>query len=476
LKISYIYFKFAFAIINKSRRELGLLIGYYHINNLMIRFFAKLIKLFSKKNEPVIIPKEIHKIDINSIDGNALKTIRRLHKFKHQGFIVGGAVRDILTGKKPKDFDVATDATPHELKKLFRNAKIIGKRFKLVHLLFNNMIIEAATFRSGTSTGKYIKTTNNNIFGEIHEDVMRRDFTINSLYNPINEEIIDYAGGFNDILEKRLRTLINPDKSFKEDPVRMIRAIKYSIISGCKIDTSTETSIKKHAKEINKCSVSRLYDELIKIFKSGYTKEIISGLYEYGILKYILPGISESLNDKANKEFTDKALGIYSDSIRLNLTNNVDFFWCILLYPLINEIRYLEDNTEFIISIKTFIKTHLGILKIPNKSVFFISDVYFIFLKFKYSINKRILQRFTKSYFYPYSRLLKHFEDNSDYQYIEKMMIQSNSFKTEMPDNTKKKRIRPPQTVKNFKGKRCLETRKKTDFNDESQVFDNHTR
>ncbi len=372
-------------------------------------------------------------------------------------------MRDLLTGRKPKDFDVATDATPYRIKKLFSNAKIIGKRFKLVHMIFHDTIIETATFRSGrTDNGSDIKNSSYNVYGEIHEDVVRRDFTINALYyDPINSEIIDYVGGYNDLLERRLRTIVKAEKSFREDPVRMIRAVKYSIISGCRIDSKTLRVINKNSKLISLSSVSRLFEEFIKIFKSPMPKEIINSIKETGLLKHILPELDYMLEHKTIMEFVNSGISVYSDCYNMKLTANLDFFWCILLFGGIDNIRYQEDVAELIVSIREYVKKILGVLKIPNRIVYFVADVFLIYMRFKYSVNKKHLYKLRKSPYYPYSRLLKHIEDRSDFKYIEKHMRSSPVFGL-----TEIERVRKPVKFKKA-GKtvrRCVETRKPIDI------------
>ncbi|MDA3823865.1 MAG: hypothetical protein PF450_14810, partial [Bacteroidales bacterium] len=180
-----------------------------------------------------------HSIDPALVDVDAVKVTRRLQAHGFDAYIVGGAVRDLLVGKQPKDFDIATSAYPSQIKKIFRNSRIIGRRFRLVHLYFaNNKILELATFRS-LESGNH-----NNVYGTIEEDVQRRDFTINALfYNPNNGEILDFIGGMKDIKKGMLRCVIPLKRTFKEDPVRMLRAIKYSTGSKLRIPFALKYSI-----------------------------------------------------------------------------------------------------------------------------------------------------------------------------------------------------------------------------------------
>ncbi|EMP09480.1 tRNA nucleotidyltransferase/poly(A) polymerase family protein, partial [Leptospira interrogans serovar Pyrogenes str. 200701872] len=191
--------------------------------------------------------RDAHLIRKNMIDEDAVKIIHRLNKFGFKAYIVGGGVRDLLLGRKPKDFDVVTNATPNQIKKIFNNCRIIGRRFKIVHILFRGKVIEVSTFRSlpDYRLGKAVEDQDylikrDNKFGTPQEDAARRDFTINSLYYDVrNDSIIDYVGGFEDIRNKVLRVIGDPDISFREDPVRMLRAVKFAEILGLNIEKTT---------------------------------------------------------------------------------------------------------------------------------------------------------------------------------------------------------------------------------------------
>lgn len=270
----------------------------------MLKIFAN---LFRKKDSSAIASlvypegkryyRESHKVRKNDIDPDALKIIHRLNKFGYKAFIVGGGVRDILLDKKPKDFDVATNATPNQIKKMFNNCRIIGKRFKLVHILFRGKVIEVSTFRSIPEHRKesHKKDTDyllkkDNVFGSAKEDAARRDFTINSLYfDTRNESIIDYVGGFEDIQNRVIRVIGDPDVSFKEDPVRMLRAVKFSVLLGLDIEKKTKQAIKKNRSEILKASPARMIEEYNKIFRTWKTSQIFQALAENALLDVMIP-------------------------------------------------------------------------------------------------------------------------------------------------------------------------------------------
>jgi len=250
-----------------------------------------------------IYTKQEHNIRRDQIDRDAVKIINRLRSKGFQAFVVGGAVRDLLLSKDPKDFDIVTDAYPRRIRKLFWNSRVIGKRFRLVHIHFGEKIIEVSTFRSKD-------TENNNIFGNIAEDATRRDFSINALYYcPVKEQLFDYVEGFKDFTKKKLRMLMDPDDSFSEDPVRMIRAIKYSAITSFKLPSSLQNSIKKQGSRLLHCSVSRLTEEIFKILQSGESGAIFSSMEKLDILQYILPKINRYIQ---GKEFSAKKQAFYT--------------------------------------------------------------------------------------------------------------------------------------------------------------------
>ncbi|EMY76658.1 poly(A) polymerase [Leptospira weilii serovar Ranarum str. ICFT] len=259
--------------------------------------------------------RDAHLIRKNMIDEDAVKIIHRLNKFGFKAYIVGGGVRDLLLGRKPKDFDVVTNATPNQIKKIFNNCRIIGRRFKIVHILFRGKVIEVSTFRSlpDYRLGKAVEDQDylikrDNKFGTPQEDAARRDFTINSLYYDVrNDSIIDYVGGFEDIRNKVLRVIGDPDISFREDPVRMLRAVKFAEILSLSIEKSTSKAIRKHKIELEKASSSRMLEEYNKIFRTWKTSLIFQGMAEHGLLEVLFKEAFEK-ERKRNSNFGEKFL------------------------------------------------------------------------------------------------------------------------------------------------------------------------
>ena len=244
----------------------------------------------------VIYTKSEHNISLNNIDTDCLKVISHLRDYGFDSYIVGGAVRDLIVGKTPKDFDIVTDATPSKIKKLFRNSRIIGKRFRLVHVFFGDKIFEVSTFRSN------VEGSVGNSFGTIDEDVLRRDFTLNALYyDPIKEHVIDYVGGVEDIRKKIIKPVIPLNRIFEEDPVRMLRAVKYSATVNCKMSWNLKRKIRKSAYLLSPISPSRLTEEILKIMNSGHAYDIISACLETDLYMYLQPSASAMMYE--NKEF-----------------------------------------------------------------------------------------------------------------------------------------------------------------------------
>lgn len=232
----------------------------------------------------VIYTKKEHNIPPSSLDPDAVFVVTRLRDSGFAAYIVGGAVRDLLVGRKPKDFDIVTDATPSRIKKIFRNSRIIGKRFRLVHIFFGDKIFEVSTFRSieEGSVG--------NVFGTMDEDVQRRDFTLNALYyDPLKEQVIDYVGGVKDIKRGIIRPVIPMDRIFIEDPVRMLRAVKYGATTGCRLPFTLRRKIRKSAQLLSPISPSRLTEEILKIINSGHSYDIVTKAVDTDLYAYLQP-------------------------------------------------------------------------------------------------------------------------------------------------------------------------------------------
>jgi poly(A) polymerase len=283
---------------------------------------------------PVVIPRSEHSISRAAISPNALKVLYRLKEAGYQGFLVGGAVRDLLLGLRPKDFDVATDALPEEVRRLFRNCRLIGRRFRLAHVYFGNEIIEVATFRAaaaperedaedldadvGAEAGAegeaeprvdepiadFVAPSDSehrafdtrgrilrdNIYGTIEEDVWRRDFAANGLYYNIEDfSIWDFVDGVNDVKARRLKMIGDPETRYREDPVRMLRAVRFAAKLDFSIEPNTEGPIRRLAYMLDGVPPARLFDEVLKLFLSGFGAKAYELLRQYGLFEHLFP-------------------------------------------------------------------------------------------------------------------------------------------------------------------------------------------
>lgn len=240
----------------------------------------------------LVYTKSEHAIDPAGIDPDALRVISHLKNYGYDAYVVGGAVRDLLIGKVPKDFDIVTNAEPAKIKRLFRNSRIIGKRFRLVHIFFGDKIFEVSTFRST------VDGTTGNAFGTIDEDVRRRDFTMNALYyDPVKEQIVDYVGGVKDIRSRKIKPVIPLSLIFRDDPVRMLRAVKYAVSTGCSMPFGLSRAIRRDAPLLSPVSPSRLTEEIIKILNSGKSAAIVSTLLRFDLYMYLQPSACALIDD-----------------------------------------------------------------------------------------------------------------------------------------------------------------------------------
>jgi poly(A) polymerase len=242
--------------------------------------------------KPKIYTSQEHHIRNDLIDPNALVVLKKLHESGHVAYLVGGGVRDLLMRKKPKDFDISTSALPEEIKDLFRNCILIGRRFRLAHIRFGKQVIEVATFRSGDPADEEL-IVRDNIWGTPEEDVMRRDFTINGLfYDPLDHKIIDYVGGFEDLQKHFLRVIGDPILRFKQDPVRMIRMQKFRARFGFHVDQDAIEALFQCRKDIIKSSPARVLEEIFRMLESGASEPFFRLLSESDFLSILFPALS----------------------------------------------------------------------------------------------------------------------------------------------------------------------------------------
>jgi poly(A) polymerase len=318
---------------------------------------------------------------------NALKTLKRLHDMKHECYIVGGSVRDMLVGKIPKDFDIATDARPEQMRKIFRNCRLIGRRFRLAHIYFSNEIIEVATFRASDSDNKKNVHTDaegmilhDNIYGTLAEDALRRDFTINALYyDPLTDTIIDFVDGLSDIKHQTIRLIGDPTTRYREDPVRILRAIRFAAKLDFSIETNTAIGIKKIKHLISNVASARLFEEMLKLFFSGHAYNTYQQLVQHDLLTILFPPLKELTAENAIRFARLFTIACQNTDERLANGKNINpgFLLAVLLWlPLQEEMKKNYDAAQIppqlpaILldqSIHAVLQNQLSLLAIPKR-------------------------------------------------------------------------------------------------------------
>lgn len=314
----------------------------------MIRKF--LSKVFSRKataSESLvklsIISSKHHGIQRHQITPCALKTALNLQQAGFSAYLVGGAVRDLLLGLVPKDFDIATNATPEEIHKIFRRSRIIGRRFRLVHVMCGSETVEVSTFRGSSSDDdgpasiqsidQHGRLLHDNVFGSQEEDAKRRDFTVNALfYDPAKEEILDYLNGYDDIKAKKMRIIGDPVQRFREDPVRLLRAVRLAAKLDMQIDTETAKPIGDLAPLLQNVPPSRLFDEMLKLLLSGHALTCVVELRARGLHHGLLPMLDVILEQPLGERFITIALKNTDERVRQNKPVSPGFLFAILLW------------------------------------------------------------------------------------------------------------------------------------------------
>ncbi|ETX09474.1 poly(A) polymerase [Marinomonas ushuaiensis DSM 15871] len=307
---------------------------------------------------PIVIPRSQHSLSRQDLSPNAVKVLYRLNKAGYDAYLVGGCIRDHIIGAKTKDFDVVTNATPEEVHATFSNSRLIGRRFKLVHVTFGREIIEVSTFRAGSTQDDNESTPQtslkgkdsarsthgivlrDNVYGSIEEDAERRDFTFNALYYNVKDfSIHDFCGGLKDIEDKVIRIIGDPRQRYQEDPVRMLRAIRFAGKLGFEIEASTAAPIKEMAHLLDHIPPARLFEEVLKLLGSGNGIETFALLRKYGLFRYLFPDTDALLQsgwkrDDINPEaFILQGLKNTDDRIQNDKTTAPYFLYAILLWP-----------------------------------------------------------------------------------------------------------------------------------------------
>ena len=356
-------------------------------------------------NKAVILSRGEHGISRNKIDKHALKVLYRLHNSGYHACLVGGAVRDLLLGIEPKDFDVATDATPEQVNKLFRNCRLIGRRFRLAHVHFGRLIIEVATYRAShdlTQSGVQDETgriVRDNVYGDLADDVWRRDFTANALYYDISDfSVIDFVGGFEDIKRKRLHLIGDAETRYREDPVRMLRALRFSAKLGFEIDQASESPIHEFGHLLTDIPAARLYEEVLKLFHSGHAVRSFELLMEFDLLKYLFPYAAESIEqDESVMQVLTIAMQNTDDRIKNDMRVTPAFLFAALLWhPVNSRVHELVDKgMPYSVAIQKVatrvLSQQASSVSIPKRFTSTMRDIWGLQTRFHYRAGKRAM-------------------------------------------------------------------------------------
>jgi poly(A) polymerase len=308
--------------------------------------------------QPLIIPRQEHGISRRQVSPNALRTLYRLQDNGFIAYLVGGCVRDLLMGRTPKDFDIATNAVPGQIKRLFRNCRLIGRRFRLAHLHFQDEILEVSTFRAAAPSDeaeadptsspdrppRHLKNEDgmvlrDNVFGTPEEDALRRDFTINALaYNIADFSIIDYCTGLNDLKQRLIRPIGDPYVRFTEDPVRMIRAVRFAASHELVIEPATWETLCELSPTISRAAPARLYEEMLKLFLLGAARPVFDLLERSGLLRALFPGLDRWLcADSRHPTILRSNLDCLDRLVKSGVPPSAPLFLASLFGPLLEE-------------------------------------------------------------------------------------------------------------------------------------------
>lgn len=357
---------------------------------------------------PRIIPRAEHGISRKNISNGALRVLYRLHESGYKAFLVGGAVRDLLLGGHPKDFDIATDATPEQTRALFRNCRLIGRRFRLAHVVFGREIVEVATFRgigeAGDSDRHVVdgRIVRDNVYGGIEEDAIRRDFTINALYYDIADfSVRDYVGGIADLQHRTLRLIGDPEQRYREDPVRMLRAARLAAKLDFGIAVETEAPIAELAPLLADVAPARLFDESLKLFLSGHGLESLRRLHNLGLLKQIFPATAEALGGPRSAEF-GRLLGYTftstDDRIRSDKPVTPAFLFAAMLWEPVRSLaeRLVADGTDaavaWNVAVDRVMHQQAARVAIPKRFSIAMDEIWSLQPRFEQRQKKRVMR------------------------------------------------------------------------------------
>ncbi len=364
------------------------------------------------KTYPQSIARSKHRISRKDISVNALNVLYRLHKAGYEAYLVGGGVRDLLLGRKPKDFDVVSNARPEQIRKLFSNSRSIGRRFKLIHVFYRDEVIEVSTFRGSTAPGEQksdVVLHDDNCYGTLEEDVWRRDFTVNALYYNIADfSLMDYTDGLNDIKQKIIKMIGDPERRFQEDPVRMLRAIRFSAKLNFSIQAEIEQLFQSSLPLLKNVSPSRLFDEVLKLFFAGNAQDSYHKLQDYGFLEILFPQLVEALQGpkvEQYKALIEEAMLATDQRYANNQSLNPGFLLSVLLWPSLQKLIHEHPDRRK----KTFQVLHYSIgevldtqsksLNTPKRLLAMMRDVWMLQYHLKSRRGKRVYRTLQHRYY-----------------------------------------------------------------------------
>jgi poly(A) polymerase len=332
----------------------------------------------SASGTPLVIPRDAHTISRRDISQAALKIMKQLQEAGFSAYLVGGGVRDLLLGGHPKDFDVATDARPEQIKRLFRSARIIGRRFQIVHVRMGREMIEVTTFRghhdaAQTEDGMLLR---DNVYGTVETDAARRDFTVNALYYTLDDFAVhDYTGGLKDLQKRTLRMIGDPATRYKEDPVRMLRAVRFAAKLGFSIDPKTAGPIFELGNLLRNIPPARQFEEVLKLFLGGSAAATFQLLREYRLLEHLFPGTEDALQqaeDDTSQNLIEATMANTDKRIRAGKTVTPAFIYAALLWPPLQQeqqrlAEQMPANAAYAQAAHQVISQQLGHTSIPKR-------------------------------------------------------------------------------------------------------------
>jgi len=357
-----------------------------------------------------IIPRSEHIVSRDNIDDSALKVLYRLHKAGYRAMLVGGGVRDLLLGHTPKDFDIATDALPEDVRKLFSNSRVIGRRFRLAHVFFGREIIEVATFRASQSeeaqdnsdqdrshhdSGRILR---DNAYGKLEDDVWRRDFTVNALYYDIADySIVDYTSAMEDVQQSMLRLIGDPVVRYREDPVRMLRAIRFAAKLDFNIHPETEQPIYELGYLLADIPAARLYEEVLKLFHSGKGVLTLQMLCKYDLLQYLFKSADTAIKENNTTFIQFINLALESTDKRINMGKPVTpaFLFAAMLWGAVNQLteEFKQAGEPSSIAMQSassmVMSQQIKLISIPKRFSMVARDIWQLQHRFQYRHGRR---------------------------------------------------------------------------------------